>query len=84
MSQGLKTQFEYYLDNQEKFVQEYNGKVIVLKDNKVVGVYDTEIDAVTKTQKDHELGTFLVQRVSPGSEAYTVTIYSYLMNAAVA
>ncbi len=72
----LKEEFQFYLDNQEDFVKKYDGRVIVLKSHSVIGTYDTEGQAVSETQKDHELGTFLVQRVSEGSEAYTQTFHS--------
>ncbi len=73
---GLTADFHYYLENQDSFVEEYNGKVIVIKDGEVLGVYDSTIEAVTETEIDHELGTFLVQPVSPGPDAYTHTFHS--------
>ena len=73
---GLKGEFDYYLANQDSFVEQYNGRVIVIKDRVVLGAYDSTWEAVVETQKQHELGTFLVQAVSPGKEAYTVRIVS--------
>ena len=52
------------------------GRVIVLKNEEVLGAYENELDAVNVTRRRHELGTFLVQRVSAGDEAYTVTFHS--------
>lgn len=76
MDDKLDEQFKFYLENQDSFVEQYDGKVIVLKDEKVLGVYDNELDAVNESRRAHELGTFLVQRVSAGDEAYTVTFHS--------
>ena len=76
MSNELKKEFDFYLANQEEMVKKYDGKVIVLKDGEVLGAYDSELAAVIETQKDHSLGTFLVQRVSEGDEAYTETFHS--------
>ena len=76
MSAALKKEFEFYLSHQDEFVQNYDGSVIVIKDRNVIGVYDSELSAVVEAEKDHELGTFLVQRVSEGNEAYAVTIHS--------
>lgn len=59
----LQKEFEYYLENHEKLVSSYIGRVIVIKDCKVIGVYDDDTEAITKTVKEHGLGTFLVQRV---------------------
>ncbi len=54
--------------------------MIVLKIEKVLGAYESELDAVNETRRRHELGTFLVQRVSPGDEAYTVTFHSRVIS----
>jgi hypothetical protein len=73
---NLKKEFDYYLENQEELVKKYNGKVIVIKDCSVIGQYESEIIAVKETMKEYEVGTFLVQRVQPGSESYTQTYHS--------
>ena len=75
-SETVNNEFHYYLDNQDDFVKKYDGKVIVLKNHEVLGAYDTYIDAYMKTKKHHEVGTFMLQRVSEGEEEYTVTIHS--------
>lgn len=77
--QNLKKEFEYYIANQESFVSQYEGKYIVLKDNKVVGVYDSEIEAYQEAQKTYPLGTFLIQLVESGAENYTETFYSHVL-----
>ena len=69
---GLFREFDYYLANQDALVEQFNGRVIVIKDCVVLGAYGSAIEAVLETQEQHELGTFLVQRVSPGTESYTV------------
>jgi hypothetical protein len=72
----LEREFQYYRDHQDEFVAQYDGRIIVLKDNKVLGDYATEFEALTETRKEHEIGTFLIQRVSQGDEAYTMTFHS--------
>lgn len=72
----LEKEFKYYLDHQDELVKKYNGKVIVLKDSKVIGTYDSELEAVKETTKKHKLGTFLVQKCEPGTESYTQTYHS--------
>ena len=76
MSEGQNRAFEWYLANQDALVEKYDGKVIAIKDGEVLGVYDSELAAVTDTRKRHEQGTFIVQRVSEGDEAYTATFRS--------
>lgn len=76
MESPLKKEFEYYLANQAKLVEKYDGKVVVIKDCKVIGVYDNQSIALIETQKSHQLGTFLIQKVASGSDAYLQTFHS--------
>lgn len=70
---ALQKLFQYYLDHQEELVKKYNGKFVVIKDEEVVGAYESELDAYQDSVKKFELGTFLIQQCSPGEESYTQT-----------
>ena len=72
----LEKEFDYYLEHQGELVKKHNGKFIVIKDCQVIGAYDSELEAVEKTAEKYELGTFLVQKCEPGSQAYTATYHS--------
>jgi len=76
MDGSLKKDFEYYIANQTELLKQYRGKFIVIKNCKVIGAYDSELEAVNKTSKEHLLGTFLVQKCEPGTESYTQTYHS--------
>lgn len=76
MESPLKIEFDYYLAHQDELVKKYNGKYVVIKDQKVIGDYDDQAKAVLETQREHELGTFLVQKVEPGNNAYSQTFRS--------
>lgn len=75
----LEKEFNYYLEHQDELIREYNGKFVVIKDDAVIGEYESELEAVEETSKRHELGTFLVQKCVPGSESYTHTYHSRVM-----
>lgn len=68
--------FQWYLKNQDKLVDKYNGKFIVITDNSVAGVYDNENDAYFDASAKYGLGNFIVQLCTPGEEAYTIHIYT--------
>ena len=72
----LAEEFEFYLANQDAMVEQHDGKVIVIKGYEVIGEYDSELEAFTKTVEHHERGTFTIQRVSAGSKDYTATFHS--------
>ena len=76
MEHPLVKEFKYYLDHQDELVKQYNGKFIVIKEGSVIGAFDSELEAVRETAKQHEMGTFLVQKCEPGSESYTQTYQS--------
>jgi hypothetical protein len=76
MVEALEREFEYYLENQSRLVEKYRDKVIVIKNQSVIGVFDSELEAIRRTSEEHELGTFLVQRCEPGAESYTLTYHS--------
>ncbi len=69
----LETEFNYYKEHQDEFVAKYDGRVIVLKGQKVVGDYETGGEAYAHACQLYERGTFLIQRVSEGDRHYTTT-----------
>jgi len=76
MPSPLQQEFEWYLAHQKELVAQYNGRFVVIKDRRVIGDYDSELTAVTETQKTEPLGTFLVQKVEPGDAATSQTFHS--------
>ena len=72
----LEKEFKYYINHQAELVEKYNGKFIVIKDCKVIGAFDSELEAINTTSEQYELGTFLVQKCEPGSESYTQVYHS--------
>jgi len=76
MNTQLKKEFDYYLAHQDELVQQFEGRYAVIKDGKILGVYDSEMRALGETRKAHALGTFLIQRVSKGKRDYSQTFHS--------
>ena len=72
----LQKQLDYFKSNQEKFVKKYNEKFLVIKDQRIQGVYDSEIEAYTNAKDKFGLGNFLIQQCLPGQESYTQTFHS--------
>lgn len=57
----LEKEYDYFLNNKETLFANYFNRVIVIKDEEVIGDYDTKEEALRETVKEHELGTFLIQ-----------------------
>lgn len=72
----LNREFEWFLKHHEELLRKYDGKFVVIKGEAVLGSYEDPLTAIHETVKSHEMGTFLVQMVSPGDSAYTRTYHS--------
>lgn len=72
----LEQEFSYYISNKDLLIKQYLGRFLVIKDQEVVGDFDTEIDAYSFGVSNYELGTFLIQQCLPGEESYTQTFHS--------
>jgi len=75
----LEKEFQYYLDNQEDFVKKYSNKFLVIKNQEVVGVYNTKEGAYDDATSKFELGTFLIQQCLPGTLGHTQTFHSQVV-----
>jgi len=75
----LKKEFDFYLSHQQEFASKYLNKFLVIKGEELLGVYETQIQAYEETAKEHTVGTFLIQRCLPGSQAYSHTFHSRVL-----
>ena len=76
VSKTLKKEFEWFLENRIALLEEYAGKVLVIKEHAVIGVFDSEMEALQIMTKYHQIGTFLMQKCDPSKESYTQTFHS--------
>jgi hypothetical protein len=67
----LEKEYDYFLNNKDALFANYHNRVIVIKDEEVIGDFDTKEEALRETVKKHELGTFLIQEISQ-EELYDV------------
>lgn len=76
MASTLQNEFEFFLKHQQEFARLYAGKFVVIKDRKVLGAFESEIEAVRVTSERHALGTFIVQKCTGDSGSVTQTFHS--------
>ncbi|MCQ2317036.1 MAG: hypothetical protein MJZ85_10220 [Bacteroidales bacterium] len=72
----LEQEFKYFIDNQCDLVKKYDGRVLAIVGSEVVGDYDDYEQAYFLTKKEHEEGTFLLQKCTEGDAAYTFHVHS--------
>jgi len=53
--------YEYFLQNMDKFYEHYGHKFLAIKDQQVLAAYESFDLAIKTTLKTEELGTFLIQ-----------------------
>jgi len=70
----FQEELDFFQKNQDKLVEQYSGKILVIKSNKVIGVYSSALDAFNETVKKYKPGSFMIQPCKAGPDAYTVTI----------
>ncbi len=72
----LEKEFDYYLKNKQILIKDYLNKFIVIMDERVVGSYASQEEALKEASKNHKLGTFLIQKVSDNEEDITQRFFS--------
>ena len=72
----FEKELAYFIAHQDELVKQHRGKVLVIRDERVEGVYGTPLEAYLSAQQRFPAGTFMIQPCEPGGDAYTVTINS--------
>lgn len=70
----FERELNFFKENQADFVKKYNGKILVIVGDELVGVHDNLISAYKESLNSYKLGSFMIQPCVPGPSAYTVTI----------
>jgi hypothetical protein len=68
----LEKNYEYFKAHLPELLERYYNKYIVIKDNQVIGAYDTFDDAFDGTSGTEEKGTFIIQHCVEEDKAPTV------------
>ena len=71
-----KKNLEWYIANQQELAKKYNGKILLIVDQKLVKAFDNMEQAYTEASKSYIAGTYTLQPCSPDSDSYTLMLYS--------
>jgi hypothetical protein len=69
--------FDFFLNNYNELYNKYGHKFIAVKNQNVLGSYDTEIEAINDIEKQYPLGSFIVQECNGDESGYTNYISSW-------
>jgi hypothetical protein len=72
-----EVEHQYYMDNRDSLRQKYNEKRVVIVKNQILGVYDSDSEAIKETTKTMKMGTFCVKYipVDPADESPRLRSY---------
>jgi hypothetical protein len=72
----LEKESAFYEAHKAELRQKYAGKRVVIADDLVLGIYETDREAIDATEKTKPLGTFMVKFIPINPEDEIDYIYS--------
>ena len=66
--------YDWFQENLPELEKQYGDKYVVIKDKRVIGVYDDKRAAYTDMREKEELGTFIIQLCST-DESKTLNLF---------
>lgn len=73
---ALKKNLDWYIANQKELAAKYDGKILLIVNQQLIGVFDSMSGAYAEAVKSHEPSTFTLQPCSPDRDSFTVMLYS--------
>lgn len=71
-----KDNYDYYKSHLDELCKKFNNKYIAIKEQNIIGVYESFDQAFTETSKTEELGTFIIQLCSKDETSTVNYFYS--------
>lgn len=57
----IAEEIDYYKTNRQEFITQYGGKHLVIKGKAIIGIYNSNTEAMADTIISHEAGTFIIE-----------------------
>lgn len=57
---------QYFTNNKLRFLKDFHGKHVILKDEKIAGVFSFKFEAEETAAKKFEKGTYVIKSCLPG------------------
>ncbi|MEK7258064.1 MAG: hypothetical protein AAB316_25120 [Bacteroidota bacterium] len=64
----VMVQYRWYRQHQDELVKRYNGRILVIADQKIIGDYSSRDEAFRQAMKSYNPGTFMVRHCMPREE----------------
>ena len=69
--------FLWSLENYDNIFEKYGRKIVAIKNQKIIGIFEDKNSAIDNTCKTYQLGTFIVQECTGDESGYTNYITSW-------
>lgn len=66
--------FDYFIENYKKLYEKYGHKFLAIKDKKVLGAYNSVLEAVNDLTGKYKVGDYIIQECTGDDSAYRTTI----------
>lgn len=57
----IAEEIDYYKANRKDFIEQYEGKFLVIKGKAVAGIYNSRTEAQEQARRQHEAGTYIIE-----------------------
>lgn len=69
-----KADFDYFVENYERFYLQYGHSFIAIKNKEVLGNYTSVREALDSLSPKYEVGSYIIQECTGDDSAYRTTI----------
>jgi len=76
-SENRKADFQFFLDEYDNLYKKYGHKFFAIQNQQILGVFDTQDEALQSISQTNEMGTFIVQECNGDESGYTSYISSW-------
>jgi len=80
---SLTDELEAYKSMKEKLLEENEGKVVAIKDSKVIGIYDNEEEALKDILEKYGLVPVLIKRITREERIEDLPSYTYGLDSVI-
>ena len=80
---SLTDELEAYKSMKEKLLEENEGKVVAIKDRKLIGIYDTEEEALKDVLEKYGFVPVLIKRIAREERIEDLPSYTYGLHSVI-
>lgn len=75
-----KKDFDFFISNYDTFYQQYGHNFLAIKNQKLLGAYDSVQEAIDTLSVTNDMGTYIIQECICDESAYKATIMRLIIN----